>query len=130
MHQVLRLAKHPQTKVLSKNTGFQRDYSRDPYQGYEQDERIFFPVAHEDPRLSGKDWVLGIIVNDQAKAYPFDSLPSELSDKIAGQKIRIVYDPKSRNAVVRSENGEVIPSVQAYWFIWKAFYPDTELRKR
>ncbi|OGW84187.1 MAG: hypothetical protein A2Z83_03405 [Omnitrophica bacterium GWA2_52_8] len=119
--------KHPQTKALSLKTGHSRDYFRDPYGDYEQNNRIFFPVAHEDSRLSRKAWVVGVIINKQAKAYPLESLLPEVSDEIAGQKIRIEYDSKSRSAVVRNEQGEVMPSVQAYWFAWAAFYPETEL---
>ena len=91
--------------------------------------RIFFPVAHEDSRLHPKAWVVGVIINEPAKAYPMESLLPEVSDEIAGQKIRIEYDSKSRSAVVRNEKGEVIPTVQAYWFAWAAFYPETELWK-
>jgi hypothetical protein len=30
-------------------------------------------------------------------------------------------------AYVEDETGQVISSVQAYWFAWFTFYPDTEL---
>src|SRR5437870_5629196 len=39
-------ARHPDTLVLSAETGFSRDYSRDPYAGYESSSRIMFPTAH------------------------------------------------------------------------------------
>lgn len=120
-------AKHPQTKVLTQETGYQRDYLKDPYQGYEQDEKIFFPVAHEDPRLPRKARILGVVVNGQAKAYAFEALQPEVSDQVGGQEIRIEHNYKSRNAIIKNERGEIIPSVQAYWFAWKAFYPETEI---
>ena len=122
--------KHPQTRVLSQRTGYKRDYARDPYGDYEQNNRIFFPVAHEDSRLFRKAWVVGVIINGQAKAYPLESLPPVMSDGIAGQKIRIEYDSKTRSAVIRNEHGKAMPSVQAYWFAWAAFYPGTELWKK
>lgn len=36
---------HPDMQVLSTDTGFARDYTRDPYAGYVQDQSIMFPVA-------------------------------------------------------------------------------------
>ena len=122
--------KHPQTTVLSQRTGYRRDYARDPYGDYEQNNRIFFPVAHEDSRLHRKAWVLGVMVNGQTKAYPFQSLaqaPQPLEDEAGGQKIWINYDSQNQSAVVKDGRGEIIPSVQAYWFAWAAFYPGTDL---
>lgn len=119
--------RHPKTKVLSLKTGHRRDYFRDPYGDYEQNSRIFFPVSNEDSRLHRKAWVVGVIINGQAKAYVLESLPPDLNDGIAGQKIKIEYDFNSRSATVKNELGKVIPSVQAYWFAWAAFYPGTDL---
>ena len=35
---------HPQTKVLSRDTGFRRDYRRSPYGDYDQNGDIFSAV--------------------------------------------------------------------------------------
>lgn len=48
----------PNTKVLSLNTGYIRDYTKDPYQRYEKSDRIYFPVSHTDKELAPKEWVL------------------------------------------------------------------------
>ncbi len=45
-----RLKHNPQTLVLATDTGYSRDYSRDPYAGYEDSNGIYFPVSHHDPR--------------------------------------------------------------------------------
>ncbi len=56
---------HPDTLVLSRNTGYQRDYGRNPFAGYaeqlNQTSRFAFPVsdAVNDPRLAPGDVVLG-----------------------------------------------------------------------
>jgi len=124
--------RHPQTKVLSLKTGHRRDYFRDPYGDYERNRRIFFPVAHEDARLHPKAWVIGVIINGQAKAYPFQALAQEsgpVEDEAGGKKILIDYDTENASAVITDMRGEIIPSVQLYWFAWAAFYPETELWK-
>ena len=62
---------HPQTRVLSRNTGFSRRYSRfGPHKRYLKSERTMFPVAWRDARLKAKDWVYGLHVDGFARAYP------------------------------------------------------------
>jgi len=83
---------HPQTTVLSLNTGFRRDYDRDPYRGYEQKTGLFFPVEQEDARLHPKERVLGVILNGFTKAYPLKTLRElqVLNDTLGGQSIVLI----------------------------------------
>jgi hypothetical protein len=118
--------RHPDTLVLSEDTGFVRDYSRDPYAGYDANPVILFPVANSSSRFDTKEVVLGLMLDGQYKAYPFSELAKiegEIVDKLAGQEVRIVYDPEHRTASVRDMNGEELPSLMTYWFAWYAFYP-------
>lgn len=72
---------HPETEVLSTETGFARNYTRDPYGGYnplsgyyEPDSRRMFPVMHEDERLPLKSVVLGARTPDVAIAVRKETL--------------------------------------------------------
>jgi len=121
---------HPKTRVLSLNTGYSRDYGRDPYAGYGQVTRLYFPVNNKDSRLHSKDWVLGIEINGHTKAYPFvllGKLEMPIRDKVGGQEIDIYFDKEGSSGYITDQEGEIIPTVQAYWFAWAAFHPDTEL---
>jgi hypothetical protein len=86
--------RHPRTEVLSTQTGFQRDYGRDPYDGYDKVPRLMFDVQHRDARLPLKAWVMGLVINGQARAYPFDWLAQKADaqgrwfDQLGGQRIR------------------------------------------
>ena len=60
------LKKHPQTKVLSTDTGYHRDYSIDPYEGYYRALGIMFPVGDVRADLPAKEMVLGIEINGAA----------------------------------------------------------------
>lgn len=125
-------SKHPDTYVLSTKTGYSRDYSKNPYAGYRRSTEIYFPVNHNDNRLPVKEWVVGIVINGQAKAYSFERLRKEnthVKDVIAGKEIVIRHDESVNSAVVEDSHGKIMPSVQAYWFAWRAFYPQTELYK-
>ena len=126
-------SRHPDTQVLSTDTGFTRDYQRDPYAGYESVPRLMFDVQHRDDRVPLKEWVLGIEVSGTHKAYPFSTLASrvnrqgELLDTVNGQRLRIRYQATHRSAEAFDEHGKPWPGTMAYWFAWVAFHPQTDV---
>lgn len=125
--------RHPATEVLSFDTGFARDYERDPYAGYEAVNRLMFDVQHRDSRLGPKEWVLGLTLGNASKAYPFATLASRvdkdgvLQDRLGGHIVRIRYDARHRTARAEDAVGKPLPAVTAFWFAWVAFHPDTGL---
>ncbi|HLD20684.1 MAG TPA: DUF3179 domain-containing (seleno)protein, partial [Patescibacteria group bacterium] len=94
-------------QVLSRETGFDRDYTQDPYDGYYETTAIWFPLDHEDVRLSPKSLVFGVERDGTAMAFPVDSL--EEFDTI--------------QAIIE-ESDVLVPS---YWFAWAAMYPQTQV---
>ena len=125
-------ARHPDTKVLSKDTGFRRNYTKNPYPNYRRDPKLFFPVAEESRAYRRKSLVMGLEIDDRFKAYPFDELkrgPARFADDFQGQKIQVQYDHKNKTASVIDSQGMEMPTVIAYWFAWYAFHPDTDVYK-
>ena len=119
---------HPSTLVLSDDTGHARDYTRNPYAGYEQSPEVMFPSKRVDTRLPAKERVLGVEVGGQAKAYPLARVEraGTIDDEIGGMAVRIESDAAARTArIVRRADGKPVPTVTAYWFAWSAFHPDT-----
>jgi hypothetical protein len=124
--------KYPQGQVLSIETGFKRDYSRNVYAGYAENPGTMFPVPEHRTELPPKAWVAGIVLGDKAFAFPLKQLPPNkiLKQKLDDFAIEVFYDPSIRQITVRkSLEGDAIPVVQVYWFAWQAFYPDTGLWK-
>lgn len=123
--------KYPDGQVLSLDTGFKRHYQGEAYKDYFASNRPMFPVPETRDELKLKSWVLGIIIDGQAKAYAMDDLAKNkhLKDKLGAKQISITYDPKSKYAQVKDATGESIPSVQVFWFAWQAFYPQTQVWK-
>ena len=119
---------HPETVVLSMQTGFRRDYNRTPYSQYAMSPNPMFPVQHADFRLTPKEKVLGVSINGQHKAYPFEALQKlemPLEDQIGEKKVKVMYDPAAKSAqVMDAESGELLPSVAVYWFAWATFHRD------
>lgn len=123
---------NPQTLVLSTDTGYQRDYSVDPYEGYYRTLGIWFPVGKVRTDLSPKEMVLGIELDGKAKAYPISLLrkkPGILRDKVGGKGIEIEVSPDGEVAGVRNEQGQAIPSIFSYWFAWQSFHTETSVYK-
>lgn len=125
--------RHPATEVLSTDTGFERDYARDPYAGYDRVQRLMFDVQHRDDRFPLKEWVLGLRINGAAKAYPFSVLEravgpnGTLSDTVGGLPVRIRYDRVHRTAEAFDAQGRPLTGTMAFWFAWVAFHPRTEV---
>jgi hypothetical protein len=125
--------RHPRTDVLSTDTGFARDYGRDPYAGYASVQRLLFDVQHRDDRFPLKEWVLGVAVDGTYKAYPFSVLArtvdarGELIDTIAGRRLRIRYDRVHGTAEAFDAQERPLPATMAFWFAWVAFHPGTQV---
>lgn len=119
---------HPETWVLSRETGHYRNYDRDPYAGYESSEGIYFPVKQRDPRYHPKERVFGLEIDGQFKAYPVAELSrtrGEIEDRFAGQSVTIQYNPASQSARFFDGRGNELTVIHSYWFAWYAFHPDT-----
>ena len=70
---------YPDSDVLNLSTGFSRDYSRYPYNDYRtNDERLLFPIDNRDDRLPLKERVLGVVIGDEQKAYPFEDSTTDI----------------------------------------------------
>jgi hypothetical protein len=122
--------KHPDTFVLSTQTGYSRDYERDPYENYYTSRDVMFQVGKLDPHYHPKEQVIGVELDGLAKAYPYSELArvkSPLQDKVGKKTVYVVYDSKSRTATINDASGKELPSVAGFWFAWYVFHKDTQV---
>ncbi len=92
----------PQSKVVSSNTGHNRNYSVYPYGGFRTNSAVLFPLSKEDNRLPPKERVLGVIKGDKVKAYSIENFGSSnrlILDNFEGEKLAIVGN-KEKNFIV------------------------------
>ncbi|WP_434362225.1 DUF3179 domain-containing protein [Parasalinivibrio latis] len=125
-------AEHPDTLVLSAQTGFFRDYSRDPYAGYAEHPGLFFPVADKAPATYPvKSLVLGIKNSSRQLAIPFIEMEKQNKAQFPleweGETVTIHWSQANQSAWVTNSDGKILPSTLLYWFAWYAFNPDTEI---
>jgi len=124
-------AEHPGTRVLSTDTGYRRDYERDPYAGYASERETYFPVNATSRRYHPKERVLGIEIAGIAKAYPFTELARSgekaIVDHIGDQPLKLTFDAESETARAFDADGRQLPATSSFWFAWYAFHPDGEV---
>ncbi|MDJ0880494.1 MAG: DUF3179 domain-containing protein [Gammaproteobacteria bacterium] len=123
---------HPDTLVLSDDTGYSRDYRRNPYSGYEESRALYFQVSNQAPAyFHPKERVLGLEVGDQYKAYPFSEIDktgqSIIKDTFAGKQVALHWDKENQQATLKDAAGNRIAAIEGFWFAWFAFHPETEV---
>jgi hypothetical protein len=94
---------HPNGKVLSQDTGFRRDYGRNPYLGYDDVRRS--PFLYDGPQTPGEllpmARVLTVDLGNEAVAYPNDVLQEMhvVNDTIAGTEVVVLWEAGTASAL-------------------------------
>lgn len=80
---------HPDTLVLTTETGYVRAYSVDPYGDYYTDPQIIFPVDNKDDRMHPKEIILGFHKDGIYKAYKQQDVESSIviNDQVNNEPI-------------------------------------------
>ena len=86
----------PNTRVVSRNTGYSRSYGLYPYGNYKSTTELIFPVSEWDDRLHPKERVHAILVSGKVKAYRFESFKNRgiIIDEIDGRKVLLIGSDK------------------------------------
>lgn len=94
---------YPSTKVVSTETGYNRDYGRYPYGNYRtRDDFLIFPVTNEDDRLPNKERVHGILLPGSTRVYPmslFGDGVTVIQENIDGRNIVVAGSASDNFAV-------------------------------
>lgn len=93
---------HPDAWVLSRNTGHDRNYGINPYDGYDDpDGGLLFDLPREDGRLPVKERVVGVQHNGQAVAVVRTSLADKgvLALEVGGRELVAWHRPGQVSAL-------------------------------
>jgi hypothetical protein len=138
--------RHADGEVLSQDTGFEREYGRNPYVGYDDvDSSPFFPVGREDDRLPAKARVVFLERGDEAVVVPFTVLAERkrVEVEVGGESVVVEWVPGVGSpldspfvaggrevgsaAVTSAATAEPVPFDQPFWFAVAAFRPDARI---
>lgn len=107
---------HPEARVLSRETGYDRKYGENPYVRYDQRESPIsaFFGGRRDDRLPAMERVVALEAADGAVAYPFSSLAKKraVNDELDGEPIVVLWAPGAASALdaPRIERGRDVGS--------------------
>lgn len=80
---------YPNTKILSTDTGFSRDYGVYPYGDYRSNnEYLIFPLSRDDKRLPRKERIHAIVDDEESKVYRFNTFSG-------GKAIKDIFNNKN-----------------------------------
>ncbi|MBN1341766.1 MAG: DUF3179 domain-containing protein [Phycisphaerae bacterium] len=130
--------RHPDTTVLSANTGFARDYRRNPYSRYFASDRLMFPVSpRPDGRagLRNKDKLVVVKIGDSMRAYPVRTVARGagsrgwIEDTLQDKRVRLIHTGASDT--VRIEFPDALDGhasvMYTFWFAWYAMHPKSQV---
>ena len=109
------LAEHPDTTVLSNQTGYYRpefyvpeDNPQAIYYDYFTADEVMFPVWLRDPSIEPKRVVVGVLAGEGKKAYVIDDLREArvVNDTVGGIDVVIAASGESRSARAYVREGE------------------------
>jgi hypothetical protein len=128
-------------RVLSRETGHDRPYGRNPYVGYDDvDLPPFFPARHaDDDRLAPKERVAFLERGSDAAAIPFSALRARriVHVEVGGHRLVVRWRSGVASSLDRErvgagrdvgtaevrEDGRLVAFDQPFWFAVAAFRP-------
>lgn len=103
-------AAHPDTRVLTENTGHLRNYGRDPYgdynpiRGYYARDGTLFPLLHESNAHHAKEMVVGARTDERSAYFVLSAL--ERHQVQTTESFLAVYDPRLDTGYIYATNGK------------------------
>jgi hypothetical protein len=119
--------RHPDTLVLSAETGFAYDYTEDRYADYRDSTRLFMPVSATDERVHAKTVVFGFDLASGAVAYTESVLEGDdgYRHELNGEEAEITLHDDGSVTLLRGD--EIFYPTRLFWFAWYTFHPGTDL---
>ncbi len=113
----------PDAKVLSTKTGFERNYTQDPYADYVSNDTLIFPVSSHNARFMNKDMMYALEYGTYSIVLPWKKLLKSGKAEVHLPHDVIVVSVKNfvPSATVKA-TGEAVPGYFTYWFSWYAMH--------
>jgi hypothetical protein len=116
-------AEHPSGLVLSRDTGHERPYGENPYQGLDTSERPFLFDGELDERLPATSRVLGIARAGDVVAFPYEAVAVDavggwavVVERVAGEPVAVFWKAGTTSALDSQEiaEGRDVGAIAAY----------------
>lgn len=115
--------RYPDAQVLSKETGYRRDYDRNPYAGYELDDSYYFPVSVSDTRLPAKEIMYVVPAKRHSYAFPQLQLEEGARTTFTTPEGDLTLQ-KNDFEITSTLSGVTVPGYYEMWFSWATHHQD------
>ncbi len=100
---------YPNGMVLSRDTGYNRNYGNNPYTGYDDiNNTPLFGAGNDDGRLPPMEKVIGVKLDEQRKAYPYSITQKDqlINDEVGNTPLLVIHTGGATSALDASEIAE------------------------
>ncbi len=107
---------YPNALVLSEASGYQRDYARNPYAGYENDDRFVFDPSNLDTRFEPKTIMVVFRVGERTYTAPWLALRQAGEVVVPGEEGLVLTVADTGELVITDAQGMSYPFYFEMWF--------------
>jgi len=102
--------RHPESKVLSLDTGFDRHYTPgNAYGGYFSSPDLMFPALVANKRYNPKDYVFALRTGTEEKAWPLSLFKggAVVNDKVDDRGVVLIGEAETRTVRAYGSQGQI-----------------------
>lgn len=118
------LTQYPDALVLSEDTGYARDYERNPYSGYADSDDFIFTPSTFDNSFPSKKIFVAFSVDDTPVAVPWLEIVDGVTLEKTVHGTGIILSKNNGELEIVKETGEDIPFYFEMWFSWAVQHSD------
>jgi len=116
--------KYPEGRVISKETGYDYDYTKKQYANYFAQDRLAFPVRDFGQKLPKKTLGIGVLAEDKSWFVTVKAIGDRYKIETAMGPVIL----SSSSAGVKVESApKGVQTAQTFYYSWSAFHPDTKV---
>ena len=109
---------HPDAVILSDNTGFARDYSGNPYGGYDESDDFYFQPSDVDARYPAKEIFVAFTANDTKVAARWLAFENGRTYETTVNGELVSLTKTDGELTITGADGAEIPFYFEMWFSW------------
>ncbi len=116
--------KYPDGLIQSTDTGHSRDYVRNPYGDYNENDTFIFQPSSLDEEYPVKQIFAAVRYNGESIAMPWLDLDDQVYEFTTAGGANLTIDKADGELNVTNEDGERIPHYFEMWFSWAVQHED------
>lgn len=117
-------AQYPNAMVLSEDTGYGRDYARNPYSGYTENDVFIFSPSSFDERFEAKEIMAIFRVDDNIAATPWVSFENGTNKTTEVGEVSVTLAKNGGELTITGTEGEIYPFYFEMWFSFAVQNPE------